>query len=74
MKFKLLVKLIEKLLGVAGDGEDPRADVFLPDKLLAMSLGFMLLGIGCGVYAAFNFEVWAMIGCALGFILGIFIT
>ena len=72
MKFKLLVKLIEKLLGVAGDGEGPRADVFLPDKLLAMSLGFMLLGIGCGVYAAFNFEIWAMIGCALGFILGIF--
>ena len=49
MKFKILVKLIEKLLGVAGDGEGPRADVFLPDKLLAMSLGFMLLGIGCGL-------------------------
>ena len=72
MKFKLLVKLIEKLLGVADDGEDPRADVFLPDKLLAMSLVFILVGIGCGVYAAFNFAVWAVIGCALGFILGIF--
>ena len=46
MKFKILVKLVEKLLGVADDGEGPRADVFLPDKLLAMSLGFMLLGIG----------------------------
>ena len=72
MKFKLLVKLIEKLLGVADDGEGPRADVFLPDKLLAMSLVFILVGIGCGVYAAFNFAVWAVIGCALGFILGIF--
>ena len=48
MKFKILVKLIEKLLGVADDAEGPRADVFLPDKLLALSVSaavFMLHSI-----------------------------
>ena len=38
MKLKILVKMIEKLLGMTDRGDEPRADMFLPDRLLAMAL------------------------------------
>ena len=40
MKLKILVKAIEKLLGIASNDGEPRADMYLPDRLLAMSISF----------------------------------
>ena len=51
MKFKLAVFLVEKLLKVKTNGEEPRADMFLPDWLLAF--GFVLICIGLGFTIVF---------------------
>ena len=60
MKLKILVKIIEKIFGMANHGDEPRADMYLPERLLAMSLVFLAGGIACGVYAAISFATWAM--------------
>ena len=41
MKLKILVKIVEKLLGMTDSGDEPRADMFLPERLLAMSIVFL---------------------------------
>ena len=56
MKLRLLVLLIEKLFGIVSDQDRNRADMYLPDKLLAMALVFLLGGVGCGIYAIFDFK------------------
>ena len=71
MKLKLLVKLGEKLLGMTA-GDEPRADMYLPERLLAMALVFLIGGIVCGIFAVFQFAVWAVIAAVFGIILGIF--
>ena len=71
MKLKILVKAIEKLLGIASNDGEPRADMYLPDRLLAMSIVFLAGGIACAVYAVFQFTVWAVACAALGIILGV---
>ena len=72
MKLKLLVKLIEKLLGMADRGDGPRADMYLPDKLLAMALVFLAGGTACAIYAVVKFAIWAVVCAVLGIVLGIF--
>jgi hypothetical protein len=72
MKLKILVKLIEKLLGVTVSDDQPRADMFLPERLLAMAVVFLALGIACGVFAIFRFVVWAVLFAAFGIVFGIF--
>ena len=72
MKLRLLVLLIEKLFGIVSDQDGNRADMYLPDKLLAMALVFLLGGVGCGIYAIFDFKIWVVIVAALGIILGFF--
>lgn len=42
MKFRILVYLLEKLLGVTVDENKPRADMYLPMRVLALGL---LLGV-----------------------------
>lgn len=71
MKLKILAKLIEKILGVADNGDGPRADMFLPDRLLAMAFVLLALGIGFGVYAVFDFVVWKVVVAVLGVVLGV---
>ena len=71
MKLKILAKLIEKILGVADNGDGPRADMFLPDRLLAMAFALFALGIGFGVYAVFEFTVWKVVVAVLGIALGV---
>ena len=71
MKLKILVKIIEKIFGMANHGDGSRADMYLPERLLAMSLVFLAGGIACGVYAAISFATWAMVCAPLGIILGI---
>ena len=53
MKLKILVKIIEKLFGMADHGDEPRADMFLPDRLLAMALVFLAGGVVCAIIAVF---------------------
>ena len=72
MKLKILVKIVEKLLGMADSGEEPRADMFLPDKLLAMALVFLAGGTACALFAIFKFATWAIVCAFLGIVLGIF--
>ena len=72
MKLKILVKAIEKILGLADNGDGPRADMFLPDKLLAFGLVLLGGGIACGIFVLFNFVLWAVVCAVLGIILGIF--
>lgn len=71
MKLKILVKIVEKLLGVANSGKEPRADMYLPDKLLAMALVFLAGGIICVLFAVFSFAVLAVVGAVLGIVLGV---
>lgn len=71
MKLKILVKLGEKLLGMTV-GDEPRADMYLPERLLAMALVFLVGGIACGVFAIFRFAVWAVIASVFGVLFGIF--
>lgn len=60
MKLKILVKIVEKLLGMADSGEQPRADMFLPDRLLAMSLIFLAGGIVSVALAITNSVTWVL--------------
>ena len=71
MKLKILAKIIEKILGVADNGDGPRADMFLPDRLLAMAFALFTLGIGFGVYAVFEFTVWKIVVAVFGIALGV---
>ena len=70
MKFRLLVKLGELILGRACPDDEPRADMFLPIKLLAFSALLMMGGIAACIYAAINFSWGAVIAAALAFVLG----
>jgi len=72
MKLKLFVKIFEKLFGMVSDDEQPRADMFLPDRLLAMALAFLTGGVVCALIAVFKLEVWAVICAVLGIVLGTF--
>ena len=72
MKLKILVKIVEKLLGMADRGEEPRADMFLPDRLLAMAIIFLAGGSACALFAIFRFAIWAVVCALLGIVIGIF--
>jgi hypothetical protein len=71
MKLKILVKLGEKLLGMT-TGAEPRADMYLPERLLAMALVFLVGGAACGIFAIIRFAVWAIIAAVVGIVLGVF--
>lgn len=72
MKLKILLKFIEKLFGIASNGERPRADMFLPDRLLAMAIIFLAGGTACAIYAFIHFAIWT-VACAIpGVALGVF--
>ena len=70
MKLKILVKIMEKLLGMTDNGDEPRADMFLPDRLLAMSIIFLAGGIVSIVLAITSSVTWA-IGVIICFAFGI---
>ncbi len=72
MKLKILVKIIEKLFGMMPEDDQPRADMFLPDRLLAMALVFLAGGAICTIIAVFKFAIWAIVCAVLGIVLGVF--
>ncbi|MBR6602719.1 MAG: hypothetical protein IKK94_01750 [Clostridia bacterium] len=71
MKLKILIKIIEKIFGMVPDNQS-RADMYLPDRLLSMSLVFLAGGIVCAIIAIFKFAEWAIVFAVLGVVLGIF--
>ncbi|MBR3967855.1 MAG: hypothetical protein IKJ91_12370 [Clostridia bacterium] len=71
MKLKILIKIIEKIFGMVPDNQS-RADMYLPDRLLSMSLVFLAGGIVCAIIAIFKFAVWAIVFAVLSVVLGIF--
>lgn len=71
MKLKILAKIIEKIFGMADNEDEPRADMYLPDRLLAMSLIFLIGGAALAVYSAVDFAIWAVIFAVFGIGLGI---
>ena len=71
MKLKILVKIVEKLLGMTDSGDKPRADMFLPDRLLAMALVFLGGGTACAIFAVIKFAVWAVVAAAVGIVFGV---
>lgn len=71
MKLKLLVKVVEKILGMSGSGDGPRADMYLPERLLAMALVFLAGGTACGIFAIFSPATWAIVCAVLGLGLGV---
>ena len=72
MKLKILVKIIEKLFGMIPEDDQPRADMFLPDRLLAMAFVFLAGGAICTIIAVFKFAIWAIVCAVLGIMLGVF--
>lgn len=72
MKLKIIVKIAEKLLGIANRDQEPRADMYLPERLLAMGLLFLAGGTACAVFAVFTLATWAIVGAVFGIVLGFF--
>ena len=71
MKFKLLIKLGEWILGKACPDGEMRADMFLPIKLLAFSVVLVMAGIAIGVYAFLNSSLGAAVGACIALALGV---
>ena len=70
MKLKILVKIIEKLFGIVNNGDEPRADMFLPDRLLAMSVILVVGGLVSLILAITSSLTW-LIGVIICFAFGI---
>jgi hypothetical protein len=71
MKLKILVKIVEKILGMSPSGNAPRADMYLPERLLAMALIGLGGGTACAVFAVVSHATWAIVCAVLGIGLGI---
>lgn len=71
MKLKILVKIVEKILGMSPSGNAPRADMYLPERLLAMALIGLGGGTACAVFAVMSHATWAIVCAVLGIGLGI---
>ena len=69
---KLLVKLVAKLLGVMRNDDEPRADMYLPEKLLAIALVFLIGGIVCILFTLNQFAVETLVGGVFGIGFGYF--
>ena len=72
MKLKIVVKIIEKLFDVTLDGDEPRADMYLPERLLAISAVFVAIGMASAVYAVIRFAILWVVGAVLCIGIGIF--
>ena len=72
MKLKILVKIVEKLLGMETKGEKPRADMFMSERLLAMALVFLAAGTAGIIVTIVQFAVWAIVVAVVGTVMGIF--
>lgn len=71
MKLKILVKLVEKILGATYSEDQPRADMYLPERLLAMALVFLAGGTVFGVLFLLTKTLWMVLAAVGGLAFGI---
>ena len=71
MKLRILVKIVEKILGMSHPEGEHRADMYLPERALAMALVFLAGGTACGIYGAITHAVPAIVFAVLGLGLGV---
>jgi len=69
MKLKILVKVVEKILGMTSS--NGTADMYLPERLLAMALIFLAGGSAFALFSIFRFVIWAVVCAILGILLGV---
>ncbi len=60
MKLKILTKIIEKILGETYSSDVPRADMYLPERALAMSLVYLAGGTAFGIWSCIQPTRWAV--------------
>lgn len=65
MRLKNLLSLAENALNGTGMDNTPKADMFLSSRVLAISLVFATLGIGCGVGFVFTSHIGLVVACPL---------
>ena len=71
MKLKILVKIVEKILGETYSEEIPRADMYLPVRALAMCLIYLAGGTAFGIWSCINPTRWSIAIAVIGIGLGI---
>ena len=71
MKLRIIVKLVEKILGMTSSDGKHRADMYLPERALAMALVLLAGGTACGIYAVITHAVAAIVFAVLGLGLGV---
>ncbi|MBQ8638862.1 MAG: hypothetical protein IJ468_06810 [Lachnospiraceae bacterium] len=71
MKLKLIVKLVEKLLGMKDSGDNPRADMYLPERLLALGIVLAVIGIVLGIGFACTLTPWMLPAALVCILIGI---
>ena len=71
MKFRFLVRIIDAVLHVNLESDEPRADVYLPTFLLAF--GLVLIGGGAAVIVGYFivFNIWLLVGGIIAVPIGI---
>ncbi|MBR2888879.1 MAG: hypothetical protein IKC09_01225 [Oscillospiraceae bacterium] len=68
---KLLLRIVTQLLGMRDTGDEPRADMYLPDRMLGMAIIFLLIGIGLAVAACFTLNPYMILGAVVMIPVGI---
>lgn len=58
MKLKTLVRAIEALLGMKDHGDEPRADMYLPDPLMIFGVFLLAVGVGLFMVGIIIFNLW----------------
>ena len=71
MKFRLIAKLMELILGTAISDDEPRADMYLPVKILSLTPVMIVAGLILAVYAALKNSVPAAVISPVCIIIGI---
>lgn len=70
MKFKILVRIVEKLLKIERGDDEPRADMYLPDFLLALGIVLLAVGTACAIVAVIYHIVGAAAFAVFGLVVG----
>ena len=71
MKLKILVKLVELILGETCSSDTPRADMYLPERLFAMCLVSFAGGTAFAIWAVISHTPWAIAAAVIGIGMGI---
>lgn len=71
MKFRLAVKLMELILGTAVSDDEPRADMFLPVKVLSLAPVMLIAGVVFAVIATIKGTIALAVLTPICIILGV---